>query len=227
MKKDVVRGMICLAIVAVVYILVAFLVPFEHEAAFWIGFAFGLVAIAVAAGAIYVGIGKKPDAKSRFYGFPIARIGVVYGIAQLAASIVGMALAAWLPGWIPGVVYAIGLGVAAIGLISAQMVVEEIEKQDVKLKKDVALMRDLQSRIEWMANQTGNSALKALAEEFRYSDPVSNEYLAEVEANLAMAVNELHVPMGGTGNTTMDQRCSKISALLAERNRLCKLYKKN
>lgn len=73
--------------------------------------------------------------------------------------------------------------------------------------------------------QSENAEIKALAEEFRYSDPVSNNAVAEAEADLAAVVDELQAAYVDGDNDAMAQLCRKASALLAERNRLCKLNK--
>lgn len=112
-----------------------------------------------------------------------------------------------------------------IGLVSADAVVEEIQKQDAKLKKDVALMRGLQSKISQIAAHSENADVKALAEEFRYSDPVSNDAIADAEADLAAAVDELQAAFADGDSEAVTQLCRKTSALLAERNRICKLNK--
>ena len=70
-----------------------------------------------------------------------------------------------------------------------------------------------------------DDAIKALAEEFRYSDPVSNEAIADVEADLASAVDLLQAAYIDGDQEAMAQLCRKVSATLAERNRLCKLHK--
>lgn len=225
MKKDTLRATIVAVIAFVIYNLIAFVIPFAHTAAFWISYGFTLAAFAVVAASIYIAFIKQPDVKSRFYGFPVARIGVIYGAAQLVVSLVVMALALWMPWWIPVVVYAVGLGVAVIGLVSAEAVAEEIKTQDVKLKKETSLMKGLQSKLEQMAAKTDDAAIKALAEEFRYSDPVSNTAIADAEAELAAAVNELQAAFAGADKDAVAQLCNKTSALLSERNRLCKLNK--
>ena len=225
MKKDNIRAVVVTAVLLAIYHLVAFLIPFAHTAAFWISYGFTLAAFAVVGASIYIAFIKNPDAKSRFYGFPIARIGVLYGGAQLIVSLIVMALAQWTPWWIPVLVYAIGMGAAVIGLVAADAVVEEIQTQDVKLKKDVSLMRSLQSKISQLASQTDDAAIKALAEEFRYSDPVSSEAMADAEADLVAAVNELQSAFVDGDQEVTAQLCRKISALLAEHNRLCKLNK--
>ena len=225
MNKDTIRGLVVLGVLLVLYILIAFLIPFVHTATFWVSFVFTLIAFAVVAASIYIAFIKNPDAKSRFYGFPIAKIGVLYGAVQLLAGIVFMALAAIVPAWVAVLVYAIALGAAVIGLISAETVVEEIHLQDAKLKKDVTLMRSLQSKISQIAAQSEDAAIKALAEEFRYSDPVSSDAIADSETDLAAAVDELQTAYVDGDSEAVAKLCRKASALLAERNRLCKLNK--
>lgn len=225
MKKDTIRGIVALAVVLVLYILIAFLIPFVHTATFWVSFVFTLIAFAVVAVAIYIAFIKNPNARSRFYGFPIAKIGVVYGAVQMIAGLVFMALAAFAPVWVAVLVYAIALGAAVIGLVSAEAVVSEIHVQDSKLKKDVALMRALQSKVNQMASHSEGADIKALADEFRYSDPVSSDALAEVERDLSAAVDELQSAVIDGDAEAVAQLCRKASTVLAERNRLCKLNK--
>ena len=225
MNKDTIRGLVVLGVLLVLYILIAFLIPFVHTATFWVSFVFTLIAFAVVAASIYIAFIKNPDAKSRFYGFPIAKIGVLYGAVQLLAGIVFMALAAIVPAWVAVLVYAIALGAAVIGLISAETVVEEIHLQDAKLKKDVTLMRSLQSKISQIAAQSEDAAIKALAEEFRYSDPVSSDAIADAETDLAAAVDELQTAYVDGDSEAVAKLCRRASALLAERYRLCKLNK--
>ena len=140
-----------------------------------------------------------------------------------------MALAVYAPVWAAVLVYAIALGVAVIGLISAEAVVEEIHVQDAKQKKNVSLMRGLQSKVNQMATQCDNpdaaAAVKQFAEEMRYSDPVSSDALAEIEADLSAAVDELQFAIVDGDSNAAKQLCRKASSLLAERNRLCKLNK--
>ena len=225
MKKDQIRWIIGSAVLLILFLLVAFLVPFVHTGAFWVSFAFTLVAFGVVAWAFYVAFVKNLDAKSRFYGFPIARLGVIYGIFQLVAGLAFMALGHWIPGWVVLIVSAVALGIAVLGLISAEAVVDEIQILDTKLKKDVSVMRTLQSKVGNLAAQCDNPAIRALADDFRYSDPVSGDNLAEAEADLSAAVDALQEAVVEGNSETVALLARKASALLAERNRLCKLNK--
>ena len=226
MKKDTARGIVALAVFLILYILIAFLIPFEHTAVFWISFVFTLVAFGVVAASIYIAFVMKPDAKSRFYGFPIAKIGVIYGAIQLLVSILFMALGVYIPKWVAALVYAVALGSALIGLISAEAVASEIKGQEAKLKKDVSLMRGLQFKVSQMAVQTNDAALKALAEEFRYSDPVSSEALADIESELNAVVEELHSAVVKGDSEAIHELCSRVSVVLDGRNRLSLMSKK-
>lgn len=226
MKKDIVRSTICLGVLLVLYILLAFLIPFAKTAVFWISFVFTLVAFAVTGWSLYTAFLKKPDATSRFYGFPIARIGVIYGGGQLAASLLLMSLGKWMPAWLAVLVYAAMLGAAVIGLVSADAVVETIHTQDRKLKEDVAFMRSLQSKANQMAAQCSLPEVQQFCENVRYSDPVSSEALAEIERDLSAAVDDLQSAVVDGDTEVIAQLARKADGLLSERNRLCKLNKK-
>ena len=225
MKKDTIRGIAALGILLILYILIVFLIPFVKTAIFWVSFVFTLIAFGVVAVSLYIAFVKNPDVKSKFYGFPIAKIGVMYGAAQLLAGLIFMALGLWIPVWAAVLVYAIALGAAVIGLISADAVREEIQRQDNKLKKDVSFMRNLQSKVNQMATQCAAPELRQFAEDIRYSDPVSSDALTDIERELAAAVEELQAAVVDGDGESVAQLCRKASAVLSERNRLCKLNK--
>lgn len=228
-RKATIRGAVGLGVLLILYILIAFLIPFAKTAVFWVSFLFTLIAFGVTAASFYIAFIKNPDAKSKFYGFPIAKIGAVYGLAQLVLGLVFMALGKWAPVWLAVLVYALLLGASVIGLISAEAVAEQIHIQDTKLKKNVTLMRSLQSTLNQMAAQCDNpdaaSAVKKFAEELRYSDPVSSDALADIEGDLSAAVDELQAAVVDADSASVKQLCRKASGILAERNRLCKLNK--
>lgn len=219
------RSAVCLGVLLALYLLLAFLIPFVKTAVFWFSFAFTLIAFGVAGYALYTAFLKKPDARSRFYGFPIARIGVLYGGVQLAVGLLFMALGKWIPAWLAVLVYAALLGAAAIGLVSADAVVETIHTQDRKLKKDVAFMRALQSKANQMAAQCTLPEVRQFCENIRYSDPVSSEALAEIERDLSAAVDDLQAAIVDGDKGVISQLARKADTLLSERNRVCKLNK--
>ena len=227
MKKDTVRFGLTVAILLVLYLLVAFLIPFAKTPVFWLSFGYTLAAFAVAGAAFWIAFLRHPDAKSRFYGFPIARIGGIYWLAQLIAGLAAMALGSWIPVWLVVLVYTVLLGAAAIGLIAADAVADEIHTQDAKLRQNVTVMRTLQSQVSQLdcTDPEAAAAVKKFAEELRYSDPVSSPALAEAERDLSAAVANLQSAAMDNDTPAIKQLCRTASLLLTERNRLCKLNK--
>ena len=242
MKRNALRAALVAGILFVLYIAIAFLIPFEREGVFWLSLLFTTVAVAVACLALYLGMFKKVGAKSKFYGFGIARVGLIYSAVQIFISLVFMALAQWLWLWLVAVVYLILFGTATMGLIGAEAVVDEIQRQDEKLKRNVTVMRSLQSKLNKMvsfcADAESEKLVRALAEEVRFSDPVSSEVPSvqtentasvydelQTEADLAAAVEDLHQAVMDGNRKEVCNLCRKATALLAERNRLCKLNK--
>ena len=225
MKKNFTRSAICLGVLLLLYILLAFLIPFPKTAVFWLSFGFTLVAFAVTGWALYTAFLKKPGSTSRFYGFPIARIGVIYGGGQLVCGLLFMALGKWIPTWLAVLVYAAMLGAAVIGLMGAETVVDTIQSQDQKMKQDVRFMRDLQSKVNQMAAQCSLPEVKQFCENIRYSDPVSSEALAEIDLDLSAAVDNLQSAIVDGDNIAIRQLAQKADNILSERNRLCKLNK--
>ena len=227
--KSQLRIVIVLLIVLAVFSVITFAVPFEHTPVFWISYGMGVFALLVSGFVLLSMFGKETTVLSKFYGFPIARIAWCYGAAQLILSLIFMIFSAKIPVWIPVIVYVILFDAAAIGLIGADAMREEIVRQDAKLKTDISCMTTLRSIVYPLANQcpdpNGKKALEQLADEFRYSDPVSSEALKPVENDLQVLVSELQNAVSSGNITQITSLCGKISTVLTERNRLCKLNK--
>ena len=124
--------LIC-AIGLVCFLALVFLIPFPKTAAYWVAFAFGAVAICAQGYVMKIAFDKREPLKSKFYGYPIARIGIIYLIAQLAVSIALMAIgfAVEVPVWIALLVCILIFGVSALGLISADIMREEVERHSM------------------------------------------------------------------------------------------------
>ena len=230
MSKNKIRVITFAAIALVVFNVIAFVIPIPKSAVFWVAYIFGMLAIAAQLLFMNVAFSGKEDIRSKFYGFPIARIGVIYGICQLLLSFAAMALGAFIPVWVPVVVFVIIAAAAGVGLISTDMVREEIEKQDEKLVKDASRMRSLQSKMNVLISQTDaggelKTALDKLADEIKYSDPVSSSATEQIEDELNFNIEELQKAIVDGDNTSALTICKKTSGILAERNRLCKLNK--
>ena len=228
MKKDTKQALIIGVVLFIAYNLAAFMIPCLKTPVFWISWGFTLLSFAVAGYAVYSSIIKQTSVKSRFYCFPIARLGVIYLIAQALVGGVFMSFGNVIAWWLAVVVFAFGFAVAVIGLVSADAVVDQIQEMDVKLKQDVSVMRALQSKVGALSVQCDGeaaAAVQAFAEELRYSDPVSKEAIADADAALSAAIDALEAAVIAGDAEQVKLLCRKATATLAERNRLCKLNK--
>ena len=225
--KNKIRFYIVLAAVLAAFCVIALVVPFIRTAAFWVSLVFGVAAIGVQA--YTMPRAMDGNTRSKFYGFPILRISFIYLAVQLGLSLLFMALAKWVPVWVPVVLYLLLLCAALIGFVGADSVREEVERQDVKVKHQVSVMRSLQSKARAIAAQCeGDEARKALArlsDDLSYSDPVSSPAIADAEMELAACIDNLQQAVVDGSEEEILTLCRKAAAALAERNRLCKLNK--
>ena len=231
MKKGHIRQVVIFAIVLVCFLALALLIPFPKTATYWVSFVFALIAIGAQIYVMKIAFDKGEPLKSKFYGFPIARIGVTYLIVQLVLSFALMCIgfAVKVPVWIALLLCILVFGAAAMGLIAADIMRDEVERQDVKLKKDVRTMRTLQSKSAALAGSCADESTKQkltdLAEKFRFSDPVSSDAVAAAEQDLTAFLDELQNAVLEGDWESARMLIAKTDAALAERNRLCKLNK--
>ena len=223
------RSLIVIVIVLLVFSVIAFAIPFAHTTAFWVAYGFGALAILFQIYILKVSFAIDGDAKSRFYGFPIARLGVYYLVAQLIASVIEMALSKVIPTGAAVAVNVLLLALAVVGCITVDAMRDEIIRQDGALKKNVGNMRELQSLSAALVGQCGDEALKTmlqkLADEFRYSDPVSSEKTQELEEDMKAQLGDIQQALVEGDSDGAKKLCGKLMGSLAERNRICSVSK--
>jgi hypothetical protein len=222
MKKNKSMAYAVLAIAFVLFNVIAFAVPTAKTATFWIAYAFTSIAFASQI-AIWKFAFKGADTlKSKFLGIPLISVGITYLIVQIIAFAVFMALPL-TASWIALVVCALILGISAICLIGTETGREEINRVEEKVEKKVFYIKSLQVDVEMLASAERDTDTKAaltkLAEKIRFSDPMSNEVLAELEAEITSKVKELKTAENKAEIITV------LDSLITERNKKAKLLK--
>lgn len=229
MSKNRIRGLAAAGIGLVLFNVLAFVIPFVKCGTFWSAYVFGMIAILLQIPVMYYAFSREQGVKSKFYGFPIARIAVIYLCTQLILSIIAMAVGQWVPAWISVVLFILILGAAAFGFIGTDAMRDEIERQDIKLKANVSRMKTIRSLAASLPAQCKDSGLRKEAEEYseqlRFSDPVSSEATADCEAELQSLTEEMQKAILDSDVSGAKSLCGRAQAVLAERNRLCKLNK--
>ena len=222
MKKNSTKGYIILGILFVLVSVIAFAVPTIKTGTFWIAYVFTAIAFAAQIGIWRIAFRKKETLKSKFLGFPVVHIGVVYAIIQIVAFAIFMFMPA-LPVWSAIVVCSIIVAVSAVCMIAADAGRGEIERVEVKVQEKVFYIKELQADVEILANNEINADVKAaltqLAERISFSDPMSNEQLADLENKISAKVAELKTAVNKV------EILSELNSLLDERNRKCTILK--
>ena len=134
-KANETRWWIGLGAAAVVYNVIAFALPFGKTAVFFLSWIFTMAAIAAQVYVIRTAFFKGEGIKSKLYGFPIARVGLLYLAVQVVLGLIFMALGTVVPFWLPLVLYVILMGAALIGLITTEGAREEVERVRRRLRQ--------------------------------------------------------------------------------------------
>lgn len=222
MKKN--KGM-AYAVLAIAFVLlnvIAFAVPTAKTSTFWIAYVFTAIAFASQI-AIWKLVFKGADTlKSKFLGIPLISVGITYLIIQIIAFTIFMAFPI-APNWIAIVVCALIVGVSAICLIGTETGREEINRVEEKVEKKVFYIKSLQVDVEMLASDETDvdtkAALAKLADKIRFSDPMSNEILVELETEIIAKVKELKTAENKA------EIIKVLDSLLLERNKKAKLFK--
>lgn len=222
MKKNSIKGYLVLGILFALVSIIAFAVPTSKTTTFWIAYVFTAATFAAQIGIWKTALGKEETLKSKFLGFPIVHIGIVYAVIQVIAFAVFMFVPT-LPAWSAIVVCSIIAGVSAVCIISAGAGRNEIERVEANVQKKGFYIRELQADVELLAdNETVadlKTALMQLAEKIRFSDPMSSEQLMDLENKISTKVAELK------NASNKLEIITELNSLLDERNKKCKILK--
>ena len=224
------KAVLILVIVAAMFSVVAFAVPFPKNASFWIAYAAELVAIVLQVPIFKVAFSGAEDLKSKFLGFPIARVGYTYLGIQSVLSISIFALG-WIPipTWITAVVCMLVLGIMLVCSITADIARQTVQQIEQTTKVDTSLMMSLRTRSAQLVNKTSNPALKKelekLAENIRFSDPVGSSAIAAEEQKLVSALTMLEGAVANNDERAIEL-CRNVQIALDDRNAACKMNKR-
>lgn len=221
MEKNSVKGSALIGIIFILITVVSLAIPTSKSAAFWIAYIFTVVALAVQI-VLWKRTFDHKELKSKFLGFPIVHIGIVYLVVQIAVLFV-FVFAEKLPAWSALVICTVIAAMAAIFMIAVDVGRTEVERVEQKVKGKVFYIKNLQVDIEILASAEKDTKIKAqlelLAEKIRFSDPMSSEQLSSLEEKITIAVENLK------SSDDKLKIIEEINSLLDERNMKCKILK--
>lgn len=221
MKKKVMAYSV-LGIVFALFNVFSFAIPTEKTATFWIAYAFSVMAFGLQIGVWKLAFSGIDTIKSKFLGIPLLSVGFRYLVVQVIVFAIFMIFPT-LPAWIPVVACSAILGVTVICLIGTETGREEINRIEEKVEQKVFYIKSLQADVELLAETESDPEIKAeltkLVEKIRFSDPMSSDALAEIEAEILEKAKELKIAENKTAAIAV------TSALVTERNQKAKILK--
>lgn len=222
MKKNKALAYAVLAIIFALFNVIAFVIPTAKTATFWIAYVFTAVAFLSQIAIWKFAFNGANTLKSKFLGIPLVSVGSTYLFVQLIAFAVFMACPL-IPGWVAVVVGTLILGISAICLIGTEVSRDEIGRVEKKVDEKVFYIKWLQTDVEMLAGVETDAdtkvALTKLADKIRFSDPMSNDTLKALEAEIANKVKELKTAENKMAIITV------LNSLLSERNKKAKILK--
>lgn len=222
MKKNSTKGYVLLGILFFLVSITAYIIPLSKTATFWIAYIFTVVAFAVQIIVWKVTFGKERTLNSKFLKIQIIHIGIIYLLVQIAALLV-FVFKPLLPTWSAFIVCCLTTGVFIICMIATDIGVNEVENVDMKVDEKISFIKKMLVDVEIITNSENNIDIKSdllkLAEKIRFSDPVSNEQLSEIEDKISLKIAEF------TMSQNKQAAIMEINSLLDERNKKCKIFK--
>lgn len=219
------------AIAMIVYIVLAAVIPFSKPAGSWITFAFTILSFILGAAISILAFDKGSTLISKFYGYPVFRIGIIYTVSQIIISVLIFAVGAFVnvPYWIGLSVSILLLGIAVIGVITADNArdyVNEVDtKNEVSTKPLTRFNIDIADILDNCKDPEVYEALKKLNEKFRYSDQVSSPATEEKEEEIKQEIEKLKNIINNENTENVIDEIRLISNLLSSRNRICESRK--
>lgn len=214
------------AIVAIVYILSFALIPFDKPAGSWLMFVFSLISVAGGCGITLYAFGKDDSLMSKFYGYPVFKIGIGYMLLQLGLSVPVYIIGAFVnvPYWVGLLLSIFIAGAAGIGVIAADNAHDFIEQADDRIvasTRNITYFNvDVSDLLELCQDETLRVSLKELATKCKYSDPVSIPDTKEKEQQLQTELQELRALMQQNETQKAQEKVQLLLRLLASRNRI-------
>jgi len=217
------------AIALALFNVIVFVTPniAKFSETFWTGYIF--ITIAFIGQLICAFFAFKPSDKQKvFYNIPLVTIGYTGLIVMLVVGTICM-IVPTLPNWIGIIVCLLVLGITAIAVLTATFAASVVTEIDQRIKTKTFFIKSLTVDAEHLMNTAKTNELKALAkkvyEAVRYSDPMSNAVLVEVEEKIQNGFSDFENAVNGEDFELASSTADELLSLIDVRNKKCKLLK--
>lgn len=219
-KNTVAFGLIYVILLGVFNLLV-FTISKSRNDVFWLSYGFMTLAFVVQIVSMFMSF-KSADVETAFFGIPLASFSIFYLGAELVIGALFMIFqmaSLTLALVIQVLVLAVFLIIAIISLLSRDTVqqISDNVKEHVSNLKSVLV--DIEMLMDGCTDPELKASLRKLSETVKYSDPISNEAVADVEQRIMRKISELRINIDDNQIADAKQSCADLERLYVERNK--------
>lgn len=198
----------------------------RYDLTFLIGMLIAFVGTAIAA--IFV-LTLKVETKEKMF-LNLSQFRTAYIVTILSVILSGIYLfVAAVPDFIVYIAAILVYALAVISIIKAKVAVSVVAGMDEKIKVQTFFVKSLTVDAEHLMSTSKTAELKALAkkvyEAVRYSDPMSNAVLVEVEEKIQNGFSDFENAVNSEDFELASSTADELLSLIDIRNKKCKLLK--
>ena len=233
MKKSLKFYAIVWAFCLAVFNVITFVTPNEiggvskFSGSFWVGYIFITVAFIGQLVCAFVAF-KAENLKKFFYKTPLLSISYGGLVAMLIVGSIFMAIPS-LPEWVAIIVCVIILAFNTIAILKATAAADIVSGIDEKIKTQTFFIKSLTVDAQSLMGSAKTEALRAEAkkvyEEIRYSDPMANDALTELDHQIERQFNSFSDAINSEDLEVATELASSLIKMINRRNQKCKLLK--
>ena len=222
---------VAFAIVLIAYNVVLFSISGfgGHSAIFRISWIFMLLAFGVLGVFGLIMNNGIRDLRDWIFGYPIIKHCTIYIIIEFVLSTLCMIFDKHLSLTLVFTVQFILIAVYLLLVVSCFFAKQKIEEVHDNISARTKFIKLLQADAEMLCEKCEDKDLKAkcakLAEDIRFSDPMSCSALGEIENELKNTIDNCGKAISEKNFSEAEALCDKASLLLVERNKKCKILK--
>lgn len=191
----------------------------RYDALFWLNLMLVVLGLALALGMMQIAEKRGTDPDARFLGLPLIYSGVKYFVLLLLWAAVCLAF-----GWTATLQNAVGLGLAALGVVECILTLHAAERAKqvgAQIQEKTAFMQDCRKKAAALQARAGTQPMKdvcaRVSEALRYCDPVSGAELDSVEADMSATLHRLSRAVDTGDEAEAEKQAETILRLLDER----------
>lgn len=225
-KTGTMIGLIYL-IVFLVFNMLVFFIFKEKNGIFWMSYIFAVIAFAVKILSTFLAF-KSFEVEAAFFGIPLASLSVYYFFAQVFVSVIFMIFKN-APFKLAFAIQVIILAAFAIVAIITLFTRDAVQDVNDSIKINTTAIKTMQADVEAMMDGVRDvelrNRLRKLAETIRYSDPMSNDAVLDIEDQIMESISLLRVYCEDNDKENAMRACRDTEMLFLQRNRTLRATK--